>query len=102
MVWDVPGASGGVASGEAVRQTGGVEIEISGDVIRLGALLKFANLVTDGGEAKALIVSGAVMVDGEPERRRGRQVGIGSRVEVDLPQGRQQIRVVREAPVSGS
>lgn len=76
--------------------TGGVEIEISGDTIRLGQLLKFANLVADGGEAKALIAGGAVRVDGEPETRRGRQVGIGSRVEVDLPDGRQEIRVTRE------
>ena len=36
-----------------------VEIEISGDMIRLGQLLKFADLVTDGGQAKALIASGA-------------------------------------------
>ena len=85
-----------------VVQTGRVEIEISGDVIRLGQLLKFANIVTDGGEAKALIASGAVTVDGEPETRRGRQVGIGSRVEVDLPQGLQQVLVVQQRPASDS
>lgn len=89
-------------SAHAVVQTGGVEIEISGDVIRLGQLLKFANIVTDGGEAKALIASGAVTVDGEPETRRGRQVGIGSRVEVDLPHGLQELRVVQQRPASGS
>jgi ribosome-associated protein len=81
--------------------TGGVDIEISEDVIRLGQLLKFANLVTDGGEAKALIAGGAVSVDGDPETRRGRQVGAGSVVEVDLPSGRQRIRVVRH-PYPGS
>ena len=86
--------------GDAVVQTGWVEIEISGDVIRLGQLLKFANLVTDGGEAKSLIASGMVRVDGEPEDRRGRQVGIGSRVEVDLPYGRQELRVVHQKPTS--
>lgn len=79
-----------------------VEIGISGDAIRLGQLLKFANLVADGGEAKALIAGGMVRVDGEPETRRGRQVGIGSRVEVDLPQGRQELRVVLEEPAAGS
>jgi ribosome-associated protein len=86
-------------SGEPVVQTGEVDIEISEDVIRLGQLLKFANLVTDGGEAKALIASGSVTVDGEPEDRRGRQVGIGSRVEVDLPGGRQVLRVVQHQHV---
>lgn len=79
-----------------------VEIGISGDAIRLGQLLKFANLVADGGEAKALIAGGMVRVDGEPETRRGRQVGTGSRVEVDLPQGRQELRVVLEEPAAGS
>jgi hypothetical protein len=54
-------------AGEAVVQTGGVEIEITGDAIRLGQLLTFANLVSDGGEAKALIVSGRVRVDGRLE-----------------------------------
>ncbi len=81
--------------------TGGVDIEISGDVIRLGQLLKFSNLVTDGGEAKALIADGAVRVDGETETRRGRQLGIGSRVEIDLPEGRQELRVVHGEPDSG-
>lgn len=81
-----------------VVHTGGVDIEISEDVIRLGQLLKFANVVTDGGEAKALIADGAVRVDGETETRRGRQVGIGALVEVDLPQGRQELHVVHAAP----
>lgn len=74
--------------------TVGVEIEISTDSIRLGQLLKFASVVMDGGEAKALIASGGVRVDGEPETRRGRQVHVGSVVEVDLPQGHQVLRVV--------
>ncbi len=74
--------------------TGGVEIEISTDSIRLGQLLKFASVVMDGGEAKALIASGDVRVDGEPETRRGRQVHVGSVVEVDLPQGHQVLHVV--------
>ena len=81
-------------------QTGGVEIEITTDVIRLGQLLKLANLVADGGEAKALIITGMVTVDGEYETRRGRQVGIGAQVEGDLPHGRQVLRVVGPATAS--
>ena len=77
--------------------TGVVDIGISEDSIRLGQLLKFANIVTDGGEAKVLIAGGEVSVDGEPETRRGRQVHVGSLVEVNLPQGRQQLRVARMA-----
>jgi len=79
-----------------------VDIEISGDAIRLGQLLKYADLVTDGGEAKALIITGMVMVDGEYETRRGRQVGIGSLVEVDLPDGRHNLRVVQQGPAADS
>ena len=82
---------------DPVGHTGRVEIEISEDSIRLGQLLKFANVVTDGGEAKALIAGGDVSVDGEPETRRGRQVRVGSLVEVDLPQGRQELRLARKA-----
>lgn len=78
-------------------QTGGVEIEITGDMIRLGQLLKYADLVADGGEAKALIAAGAVRVDGEVEDRRGRQVGVGSRVEIDLPGGPVAVQVVHAA-----
>jgi ribosome-associated protein len=85
-----------------VVQTDRVDIEIDGDAIRLGQLLKFANLVAGGGDAKALIAGGLVKVDGELEDRRGRQVGIGSLVEVDLPTGRQELRVVRQVPGSGS
>ncbi len=75
-------------------QTGAMDIEITEDVIRLGQLLKYADVVSDGGEAKMLIADGAVRVDGEIETRRGRQVGIGSRVVIDLPQGRRELRVV--------
>lgn len=81
------------ALADDVVHTGGVKIEIAEESIRLGQLLKFANVVTDGAEAKTLIIDGAVRVDGEVETRRGRQVGIGSVVEVDLRQGRQEILV---------
>ncbi|MFZ1412810.1 MAG: RNA-binding S4 domain-containing protein [Micropruina sp.] len=77
-----------------MSHTGGVEIEISQDSIRLGQLLKFADVVMDGGEAKALIAAGDVWVDGEREIRRGRQVRVGSLVQVDLPQGWVELRVV--------
>ena len=49
-----------------------MEIEITTDFIRLGQLLKYANLVADGAEAKSLIAAGRVRVDGQPEARRGR------------------------------
>jgi ribosome-associated protein len=51
-------------------------LEISGDMIRLGQLLKLAGTAS-GGDAKALIVDGHVTVNGEPELRRGRQLHPG-------------------------
>ncbi|HEY3409909.1 MAG TPA: RNA-binding S4 domain-containing protein [Propionicimonas sp.] len=77
-----------------MSHTVGVDIEISEDGIRLGQLLKFASVAMDGSEAKALIAAGNVRVDGETEVRRGRQLHVGSLVEVDLPQGRQELRLV--------
>jgi ribosome-associated protein len=53
------------------------EVEIRGETIRLGQLLKVAGLVDSGGEAKALIADGQVSVNGEVETRRGRQLHAG-------------------------
>jgi ribosome-associated protein len=58
------------------------DIPIRGDVIRLGELLKLAGVVGTGGEAKALLASAPVTVNGEPESRRGRQLHPGDEVRV--------------------
>ncbi|MDF1577035.1 MAG: RNA-binding S4 domain-containing protein [Desulfurivibrionaceae bacterium] len=50
------------------------KIEIRGGIIRLGQFLKIAMLVESGGEAKARIQAGEVLVNGEVETRRGRQL----------------------------
>ena len=62
-------------------------VDITGDMIRLGQLLKLAGAADDGGEAKALIAGGHVSVNGEPELRRGRQLHAGDLVAVALPGG---------------
>lgn len=49
--------------------------------IRLGQLLKLANLVETGGAARTLLESGEVRVNGEVEVRRGRQLAAGDLVE---------------------
>ncbi len=48
----------------------------------LGQALKVANIVGSGGEAKILIQTGEVRVNGEVETRRGRKLRIGDVVEV--------------------
>ena len=58
------------------------EVAISSEMIRLGQLLKLAGLVDDGSQARALIASGQVTVNGAPEERRGRQLRAGDRVSV--------------------
>ncbi len=61
------------------------DIEIRGEMIRLGQLLKLAGIVDSGAEAKLLLERQIVTIDGRPERRRGRQlhdgdlVGVGGR-----------------------
>ena len=59
-----------------------IEIEVGPEGIRLGQLLKYAGAVDTGGEAKALLESGDVEVNGEVEARRGRQLGPGDEVRV--------------------
>ena len=51
-------------------------------VITLGQALKASDLVGSGGEAKVLIQSGEVLVNGEVETRRGRKLVAGDVVEV--------------------
>jgi ribosome-associated protein len=50
------------------------EIEIRDASIRLGQLLKLADLIDLGSDAKDLLLSGTVEVNGEVETRRGRQL----------------------------
>lgn len=59
------------------------EVAIRDSMIRLGQLVKLANLAEDGVEAKELIENGLVKVNGEIEDRRGRQVHPGDSVTVN-------------------
>lgn len=58
------------------------EIQITTDVIQLDQFLKWTNMVGSGGEAKILIQSGQVLVNGEVETRRSRKLSPGSIVEL--------------------
>lgn len=53
------------------------EIPITTEYIKLQDLLKFANLVSTGGEAKNVISGGAVTVNGETCLQRGRKLRPG-------------------------
>lgn len=59
------------------------EIKIETEFIKLDALLKFANLVSSGGEAKIRIAEGEVLVNGEICTMRGKKLRSGDAVELD-------------------
>ncbi|MBT2496118.1 RNA-binding S4 domain-containing protein [Microbacterium sp. ISL-59] len=59
------------------------DISIGGEVIRLGQFLKFAGLLDSGGNAKEVIIDGYVTVNGEVDRRRGRQLRDGDLVSFE-------------------
>lgn len=58
-------------------------ITIHTNVIPLDSLLKWIGIVNTGGEAKALIQSGQVFVNGFVELRRGRKLQPGDKIVVD-------------------
>ena len=66
------------------------EVVVRSEGIRLGQLLKLAELVQTGAEGKELLAEGGVQVNGEQELRRGRQL-----IDGDVVAARDQaIRVV--------
>ena len=69
------------------------DITIRGEMIRLGQLLKLADIADGGGEVKVLLAGGAISVNGEHEDRRGRQLHGGDLVRV----GGVELRVVADA-----
>ena len=52
-------------------------IAIGDSTIELAKLLKFSGLAESGGQAKQMIVSGVVRVNGEVETRKGRKLHPG-------------------------
>ena len=56
-------------------------VPLRDESIRLGQFLKLADLVDTGADAKGLLSSGLVRVNGEVEARRGRQLVAGDVVE---------------------
>ena len=59
-----------------------MDISIQTAFIKLDALLKFADLVSSGGEAKLLIAEGAVSVNGEVCTMRGKKCRPGDHIQI--------------------
>ena len=59
------------------------DIEITGEMIRLGQLLKLAGAVDTGADVRPILQEGLVTVNDEVETRRGRQLHRGDVVTLD-------------------
>lgn len=59
------------------------KITINTEFIKLDSLLKFAGLCETGGEAKACIEDGAVMVNGEICTVRGKKIRDGDLIRFE-------------------
>ena len=67
-----------------------IDFELDREFVELNQLLKLAGLCDSGGAGKALVASGAVRVDGQPETRNTAKIRAGQSVQV----GDAHIRVV--------
>jgi ribosome-associated protein len=56
-------------------------IEINEEYIRLDNLLKFSGIVATGGEAKLIVQSGQVLVNGEVCTMRGKKMRDGDKAQ---------------------
>ncbi|MGN7457135.1 S4 domain-containing protein YaaA [Paenibacillus pasadenensis] len=58
-------------------------ITIKTDYIALGQFLKLSDCIDSGGQAKFFLQETKVVINGEPDNRRGRKLYDGDTVEVD-------------------
>jgi len=59
------------------------DVEIRNEPIQLYKILKFEGLVSNGGEAKAAVAEGRVLVNGQAETRKRKQIVAGDIVEFE-------------------
>lgn len=56
---------------------------LTGEYVELHSLLKLVGVADSGGAGKALVASGAVLVDGRPESRKSAKIRAGQVVTLD-------------------
>jgi len=59
------------------------KIPIKTEYIKLGQLLKYADVIQSGGEEKSFISTHKIFVNNIPENRRGKKIVPGDVVEVN-------------------
>jgi len=60
-----------------------IDFELDREHVELNQLLKLVGLCDSGGAGKAIVASGAVSVDGQPELRKTCKIHAGQRVRLD-------------------
>ena len=59
-----------------------IKIKKDEDFITLGVLLKITGVISTGGQAKYFLMENDVLVNDEPDNRRGRKLYRGDKVKV--------------------
>ena len=65
------------------KKDNSIPVAIGTEFIKLQDAMKYANIVYSGGEAKALIQEGEVLVNGEVCTMRGKKLRPGDKFEFD-------------------
>ena len=68
------------------------DVEITHEPIELYKILKFEGMVASGGEAKAVIADGLVLVNGAIETRKSKKIISGDIIQF----GQEEVRVLRQ------
>lgn len=58
------------------------EVKITKEPIELYKILKFEGIVSSGGEAKAVVAEGQVLVNGKIETRKRKKIVSGDLIEI--------------------
>lgn len=60
-----------------------IDFELRGEHVELHALLKLVGAADSGGQGKALVAAGHVVVDGQAETRKAAKIRAGQVVAID-------------------
>ncbi|MBP3361663.1 MAG: RNA-binding S4 domain-containing protein [Clostridia bacterium] len=70
------------------------EIKINTEFIKLDQLLKFSRVAESGGDAKEMVLSEMVFVNGEPCSMRGKKIRAGDVVRVEFEDETVELKVL--------
>ena len=70
------------------------EVKITTEFIKLDQLIKYAGIAYSGAEAKDMVVSGCVSVNGEVCTMRGKKIRAGDVVTLDFENAAYEITVI--------